>query len=396
VWDYVPKPNFHDDAVRQIVPRDVDNYTRWSHSWVLRDIRLLFLNFLTDDTDQGDSGSWVIDSVTGNLYGQIVAGSPGQSVAYIVPAKHIAQDVKERTGRDLSLPQSKPVPLSNAELRSKDLLTFDNQPWPSAAKVRISGIDLGRANVLEKVFGSRPGDIITLVKFAKRLYKECRDAGGEFLVLKPKLRELRITLQRFEKEVDEADSVLNRARGMYAKYIAPVIQDCDYTLRQLDDLLLNHWSFTRNEGDSSPLLIKFRLLTEKTELWSLEVDLAEQSKKISATLDTYEKGKQEAKRLLDEKRVEEEKKRTKEKEAREAEYKKQIEHFLRKSGMPDRYIDATFKLEEDRGSDLGRPTYTRFSRTYLSLDTLKEFQIDYMLDMVRNNLSKHDSQANSC
>ncbi|KUJ20175.1 uncharacterized protein LY89DRAFT_473235 [Mollisia scopiformis] len=47
---------------------------------------------------EGDSGSWVCDSVTGDLYGHIVAGIPEIGLAYILPAHKIFQEIEEVVG----------------------------------------------------------------------------------------------------------------------------------------------------------------------------------------------------------------------------------------------------------------------------------------------------------
>lgn len=51
----------------------------------------------------GDCGTWVIDAVTGNLFGHIVAGSPDSGVAYIVPAFRVFEDARARFGLELEL-----------------------------------------------------------------------------------------------------------------------------------------------------------------------------------------------------------------------------------------------------------------------------------------------------
>ena len=49
-------------------------------------------------TVKGDSGSWVIDAVTGDLYGHIVAGVPETGLAYIVPAVKTFEDIEKCMG----------------------------------------------------------------------------------------------------------------------------------------------------------------------------------------------------------------------------------------------------------------------------------------------------------
>ena len=52
----------------------------------------------------GDSGSLVVDARTGNIYGHIVSGDPTSSLAYIVSAYEVFDDIEKRFGARPSLP----------------------------------------------------------------------------------------------------------------------------------------------------------------------------------------------------------------------------------------------------------------------------------------------------
>lgn len=52
----------------------------------------------------GDCGSWVVDSKSGALYGQVVSGYPGTGKAYITPAADIFSDMENVLGRPVHLP----------------------------------------------------------------------------------------------------------------------------------------------------------------------------------------------------------------------------------------------------------------------------------------------------
>jgi hypothetical protein len=58
-----------------------------------------------DVVGQGDSGSWVIDDETGDLYGHVVAGSPESSIAFVMPAQNIRNEIKEVFGYEWRFPQ---------------------------------------------------------------------------------------------------------------------------------------------------------------------------------------------------------------------------------------------------------------------------------------------------
>lgn len=54
----------------------------------------------------GDSGSLVVDARTGDIYGHIVSGDPTSSLAYIIPAYKVFEDIEERFGVRPSLPDT--------------------------------------------------------------------------------------------------------------------------------------------------------------------------------------------------------------------------------------------------------------------------------------------------
>jgi hypothetical protein len=74
-------------------------------------------------------------------------------------------------------------------------------------------------------------------------------------------------------------------------------------------------------------------------------------------------------------------KERREKEERDKEYQHRLEDDLRKSGMDSRQIAVV--LKKDKGVDPSRPTYTRMSRKYVSIETLNRYRIDYEWDQVR-------------
>ncbi|KUI66044.1 Protein PNG1 [Cytospora mali] len=53
---------------------------------------------------KGDCGTWIIDAKSGDLYGHIVAGSPGDGVALLAPFTDIFKDIHHRSGQSAHLP----------------------------------------------------------------------------------------------------------------------------------------------------------------------------------------------------------------------------------------------------------------------------------------------------
>lgn len=96
-----------------------------------------------------------------------------------------------------------------------------------------------------------------------------------------------------------------------------------------------------------------------------------------------ERREKEAKEAVEKYKRDEEAKKAKEKkekEEREAEYQRRLEEDLRKSGLDERQIAVITKKEKE--IDPNRPTYTRMSRRYLSIETLNTYKIDYEFDVV--------------
>ncbi len=52
----------------------------------------------------GDCGAWVIDAVTGSIYGHVIAGDLTSSTAYIIPAYKVFDDIEDRFGVPPLLP----------------------------------------------------------------------------------------------------------------------------------------------------------------------------------------------------------------------------------------------------------------------------------------------------
>jgi hypothetical protein len=64
-------------------------------------------------TASGDSGCWVIDPESGDLYGHLVAASSESQVGFIIPAKRIFADIRLQLGGTLEL-----ASISNATSRT--------------------------------------------------------------------------------------------------------------------------------------------------------------------------------------------------------------------------------------------------------------------------------------
>lgn len=90
---------------------------------------------LEETLSSGDSGSWVIDAMTGDVYGMIVAGSTGLREEYLIPAVEIGRDICRVMRADtVRLPSIDDVMTAHIEERSARpnlALTEESMAWES-------------------------------------------------------------------------------------------------------------------------------------------------------------------------------------------------------------------------------------------------------------------------
>lgn len=79
---------------------------------------------------------------------------------------------------------------------------------------------------------------------------------------------LHTVLKHLKYEVEASESPLNRDRSLWGRQLAPIIGDCDFTLKQLDGLLQKYGRLSN--GGSSPS--SPRILWDKVRFGSNEMD----------------------------------------------------------------------------------------------------------------------------
>lgn len=110
-----------------------------------------------------------------------------------------------------------------------------------------------------------------MVTFCKALYRKCRSAGGEYDEISREVRGLHTVLRHLKYEVEAPESPLNRDSSIWGRQLAPIIGDCDYTMRELDGLLMKYGRLATNSaGASSPT--STRILWDRVKFGSNEMD----------------------------------------------------------------------------------------------------------------------------
>lgn len=100
-----------DARVLGIVPRGTiagslsgtSMYTRLPHATEFQEVYHVLLDGPVQD---GDCGSWVIDAESGDLFGHVVAGSPGAGAAMVMPAASVFRDIARRAHVRPRLPEA--------------------------------------------------------------------------------------------------------------------------------------------------------------------------------------------------------------------------------------------------------------------------------------------------
>ena len=90
---------------------------------------------LEESLSSGDSGSWVVDAETGDVYGMIIAGSTGLREEYIIPAAEVGQDIcRVLRAHSVRLPSFEDVMTAHTEerlARPTLALNNDSSDWES-------------------------------------------------------------------------------------------------------------------------------------------------------------------------------------------------------------------------------------------------------------------------
>lgn len=81
--------------------------------------------------EEGDSGSWVINKVYGNLLGHIVAGSPQKGMAVVVPFSAVFSDIKASMGISPELPADRTDGTCEDEKQSSFSFYDENALYPA-------------------------------------------------------------------------------------------------------------------------------------------------------------------------------------------------------------------------------------------------------------------------
>lgn len=149
--------------------------------------------------------------------------------------------------------------------------------------------------------------------FALRLYRRARNAGPDFEDIAFVVRNLHTVLRHLKIEAEDPESLMNVDHsGVYARQLTPIIEDCEFTLKQLNTIFDKHGGNSGgsgNDGQSSPTKHRTRMdgdlgwtmaNVEREKIGLIQSKLAKQKLNIDMFLDTIQlQNMSKSRRLID-------------------------------------------------------------------------------------------------
>ena len=103
------------------------------------------------------------------------------------------------------------------------------------------------------VDGTPASSIAAVDANARNLYRRARASGPDFGEIATVVRSLHTVLKHLRVEAEDPDSLLNsnqRESSVYARQLTPIVEDCDFTLKQLDTIL-EKYGLVDSSGDDA-------------------------------------------------------------------------------------------------------------------------------------------------
>lgn len=140
--------------------------------------------------------------------------------------------------------------------------------------------------------------ISSVAAAARNLYRRAKISGPEFAEIATAVRPLHSVLKHLRAEAEDADSLLNSdgyESSVYARQLTPIVEDTDFTLKQLDTILEKYGSYP-SDGESPDSGRRERANTSAKRMEDRERDmvalirtkLANQKTNIDIFLDTVQ------------------------------------------------------------------------------------------------------------
>lgn len=97
--------------------------------------------------------------------------------------------------------------------------------------------------------------ISALAATARNLYRRAKISGADFADVAAVVRSLHTVLKHMRSEAEDPDSLLNSTQqesSLYARQLTPIVEDTDFTLKQLDTILEKYGSYPTHDDADHP------------------------------------------------------------------------------------------------------------------------------------------------
>lgn len=105
------------------------------------------------------------------------------------------------------------------------------------------------------VNGTTASSIAAVDSTARNLYRRARTSGPDFADIATVVRSLHTVLKHLRVEAEDGDSLLNSTQqesSVYARQLTPIVEDTDFTLRQLEVILEKYGSSDYYDSTDDP------------------------------------------------------------------------------------------------------------------------------------------------
>lgn len=112
--------------------------------------------------------------------------------------------------------------------------------------------------------------IDTLDAFARKLYRRARNAGSNFENAATVVRDLHTVLKHLKVEAEDPESLLNSNKSaLYMRQLTPIIEDTEFTLKQLDTILEKYFDGGSDGSSVSAAGERRGLVNDSDKGWTM-------------------------------------------------------------------------------------------------------------------------------
>jgi len=138
-------------------------------------------------------------------------------------------------------------------------------------------------------FGTSVGDIILLIQLAHKNYRNCKEAGGEYIEIAREVRSLHSVLRTVRDEAERKDSLIFKSGPEKTKELTEIADGCKGVLEGIDALLAKYKGLAPDSADvgkATKVWQKLRFGTEIEDLGKLRWKIITYTSTLAVLVDS--------------------------------------------------------------------------------------------------------------